>query len=80
MCIFELLINHFSNTNKTKKSRSESLRKLFLTAASIQRHLYEDLIGQHVIFLTEIRLLKGKYTFSNKNKTKQKTCAESLRK
>ena len=27
---------------------------------------------QHVIFLTEIRLLRGKCSFSNKNKTKQK--------
>ena len=73
ICVFKLLINHFSNTNKTKKTRSESQGKLSLTAALIQRHLCEDFIGQFVIFLTEIRLLKGKCAFSNENKTnKQK--------
>ena len=40
----------FSNKNKTKQNRSESLRKWFLTIASIQRHPWEDFFGQHVIF------------------------------
>ena len=32
----------FLNKSKTKQNRSESLRKWFLTAASIQRHPWED--------------------------------------
>ena len=65
--------------SKTKQNRSESLRKWFLTAASIQRHPWEDFFGQHGIFLTEIRLLKGKmYIFKQEEEKKMRS--ESLRK
>ena len=69
----------FSNKNKTKQNRSESLRKWFLTIASIQRHPWEDFFGQQVIFLTEIRLLKGKMCIFKQEEEKQMR-SESLRK
>ena len=69
----------FLNKSKTKQNRSESLKKWFLTAASIQRHPWEDFFGQHVIFLTEIRLLKGKMCIFKQEEEKQMR-SESLRK
>ena len=69
----------FLNKSQTKRNRSESLRKWFLTAASIQRHPWEDFFGQHVIFLTEIRLLKGKMRIFKQEEEKQ-VRSESLRK
>ena len=69
----------FLNKSKTKQNRSESLRKWFLTAASIQRHPWEDFFGQHGIFLTEIRLLKGKMYIFKQEEEKQMR-SESLRK
>ena len=70
---FKVADKQFFKHELNEKARFESQGKLSLTAALIQRHLCEDFIGQFVIFLTEIRLLKGKCAFSNENKTnKQK--------
>ena len=60
----------FLNKSKTTQNRSESLRKWFLTAASTQRHPWEEFFGQHVIFLTEIRLLKEKMCIFKQEKDK----------
>ena len=69
----------FLNKSKTTQNRSESLRKWFLTAASTQRHPWEEFFGQHVIFWRKSGFSKEKCVFLNKRKTKQ-IRSESLRK
>ena len=77
MSIFKLLINHFSNTNKTKNSFWNEM--ISHCCLNIKTSLWRFVRSTCIIFLTEIRLLKGKRAFSNKNKTKQNR-SESLRK